>query len=308
MALYITVDGGTTNTRLYFVRDGNVTDTCKLSIGIRAEKAEYRAAIRNAIAELLKKQGVTAGDIAQILASGMITSEYGLCHLPHVTLPTGKRELHASMHREVFADISEIPWSFIRGARVDAESFADTDMMRGEETEVVGLFEQIGKEALYILPGSHSKHITVDAEGRITGLRTMMSGELFAAVMQHTILRDAADFTHNTILNADLEQGYTFCRANGINEALFKTRILQTRFGASPEACYSFLLGVILCDEVQAILNSGAQNVVIGGQAQFKHALAHLLTVYGSQHVEALSDAIVNCSVTLGAVKIYEAE
>ena len=35
MANYLTVDGGTTNTRIYLVRNGRVEDTQKLSVGAR---------------------------------------------------------------------------------------------------------------------------------------------------------------------------------------------------------------------------------------------------------------------------------
>ena len=185
----------------------------------------------------------------------MITSEYGLCNLPHTTLPAGKSELHAAMHKTLFSDICSIPWCFIRGVRADGGSLEDSDVMRGEETELMGLIENDRGDALYVLPGSHSKHISVDRDGHIIGFSTMMTGEFFATVMQNTILRDAADFDHNEIVDEKLFFGYEYALAHGINEALFKTRILKNIFGASKEECFSFLLGAVLCASVFNILS-----------------------------------------------------
>ena len=179
--------------------------------------------------------------------------------------------------------------------------------MRGEETELMGILDDAADSgALYVLPGSHSKHVSVDRDGRIVHFCTMLSGELFAAVIQNTILRDAADFEHNTLVGERLTEGYEYCRSHGVNESLFKTRILKNLFGASREECYSYLLGCVLCDEVKSILKRPEPTVVIGGQKQFREAISALLCRYGDKRVIALSDEDVAHSTALGAVKIFE--
>lgn len=133
----------------------------------------------------------------------------------------------------------------------------------------------------------------------------MMSGELFAAVMQNTILRDAADFEHSSLVEEKLTEGYEYTDAHGINEALFKVRILKNIFGATKEECYSFLLGVTLHAEVKAILVAKEKNVIITGQKQQKEAIARLLLGSGKT-VTVLDDERTSSSTALGAVKIYE--
>ena len=307
MKRYFTVDGGTTNTRITLVCDRSVRDTQKLSVGARNGADALKLALRDGIAAMLSAHSLGAEDVTAILASGMITSEYGLCNLPHLPLPAGCAELHAAMHCAAFSEITSIPWYFIRGVRSVTESIDGTDIMRGEETELMGILDGNPRGTLYVLPGSHSKHISVDGDGRITAFRTMLSGELFAAVMQNTILRDAADFDHNTIVEEKLFFGYDYALAHGINESLFKTRILKNIFDATREECYSFLLGVVLCDEVRAILSAKEETVVLGGQKQFREALGEILTKYGKKKVTVLSDETVAASTALGAIRVFEA-
>ena len=306
MANYITVDGGTTNTRASLVCHNTVLATKKMDIGVgKKDIAALKNAIKTAIAELLAENDLAEKEIECILASGMITSEYGLCNLPHLTAPAGAAELHHAMHKTTIADVSDIPFVFIRGVKKNGDDLDGTDMMRGEETELMGMLQGDRQGCLYVLPGSHSKHITVSDCGSIVDLRTMLTGELLAAVMGHTILRDAADLGSD-IDETALKSGFAYAQKRGINEALFKTRILKTLFNATKSQCYGFLLGCVLCDEVTSILQASEQTVILGGQKQLRTAMALLLKKYSDKTVVMLSDTQVAHSTALGAVRIYE--
>ena len=50
--------------------------------------------------------------------------------------------------------------------------------------------------------------------------------------------------------------GYKYCCRKGINEALFKTRVLKNIFKASPCELYSFYLGVVLCAEINELIKA----------------------------------------------------
>ena len=77
--------------------------------------------------------------------------------------------------------------------------------MRGEETQILGLLDELagdGPHAL-CLPGTHSKWATVE-HGRITTFHTAMTGELYAVLTQHSLLaalmdRDAAQ--HDVVVS-----------------------------------------------------------------------------------------------------------
>lgn len=139
MSTYISVDGGTTTTRVTLVRDYKILDTIKINVGARANMEDgnlLKGALKNAIAEILQKNELAESDITRILASGMITSEFGLCNLPHIFTPAGILEMHKNMHEQIFSEISSVPFVFVRGVKTKAECFENADMMRGEETEL----------------------------------------------------------------------------------------------------------------------------------------------------------------------------
>lgn len=308
MAVFLTIDGGTTNTRIGLLRDDVLTDTIKISGGAGAarQNAEgQKEAIRGGICTILQRNGLRECDVERILASGMITSEYGLCNLPHLIAPAGLTELHNGMVEISLPEISHIPFVFMRGVKLAGDSFADTDMMRGEETELMGIADPAFGECVYVLPGSHSKVIKTDAQGRIEQFSTLLSGEMFYALSQHTILGDAVDMTCAETDETYLLQGYRYAKENGINKALFKTRVLKNLFGCTAAQTGSFFRGAILCDEICEILRYPVSTVVVGGKKQMREATCIILRHTSNRQVHCLTDAEVEESVTRGQLRIY---
>lgn len=309
MTRYLTIDGGTTNTRISLVVDRKKTDTLKLSIGAGKSKENknlYICEIKSGIEEILSRNALHDEDVATIIASGMITSEYGLCNLAHICAPAGIRELHESMYKCDIPQISSIPFVFIRGVKCSGKSFADTDIMRGEETELMGIIDSAYGKCVYVLPGSHSKIIKTDEKDRICDFSTMLTGEMIYVLSQHTILKDAVDLSISEFDEKMLLCGFDTCKNEGINKALFKVRILKNIFNASPIECYSFFMGVVLCDELISIISSDAEKVVLAGKSQLKRAMAYILRNRSNLGVVVLDDSTVDASTALGAVRIFE--
>ncbi len=240
------------------------------------------------------------------MASGMITSEFGLCHLEHIKAPAGIRELHDGIEKVYLSEISEIPFAFIRGVKLASEGFENFDVMRGEETELMGIMNADYGECIYILPGSHSKIIKVDAEGRIADFSTMLTGEMISALSQQTILKDAVDLSLSEIDNEYLLLGYDYSVKEGINKALFKTRILKNFCGKDKKEVYSFFLGAVLSGEIKSIIESKAKTVVLGGRKQIKNAMAKILIKRDNKKVILLDENTVDMSTSIGAVRIFE--
>ena len=306
MNTYITIDGGTTSTRIRLLKDKKIIETIKLDIGVRNaidNRNGYIMAIKDAIDEIISRSNET---VVRILASGMITSEFGLCNLTHINIPAGVSELHNAMYETVIEEISNIPFVFIKGVKNDSEEVADFDMMRGEETELIGIIEKEYGECIYILPGSHSKVIKVDEQGRITSFSSMLTGEMIASLSQETILKDAVDLSTTEIDKDYLLKGYNLTEKEGVNKALFKVRILNNIFGCSKEEVYSFFLGVILHNEIMSIVKDETRTIVIGGRKQIKNAMAIILKDKTGKEVITLSDIDVDYSTSLGMIKIYE--
>ena len=309
MSLYIIIDGGTTNTRINLVENKKIIDDINLNVGARMgidNKNLLKAEIKKAIHKLLKQNNRNEKDVVRILSSGMITSEFGLCNLEHIKTPAGVDELHNGMKEIVLKEIADIPFVFIRGVKMDAQSFENTDIMRGEETEIMGLISADYGKCVYVLPGSHSKIISTDDTGKICSFFTMLTGEMIASLSQHTILKDSVDLNTYDINNEFLLKGYDYCKSEGINKSLFKTRILKNVFQCNAEELYSFFMGTVLCGEIQQIINLDAETVVIGGKSQIKVAMSVVLNARDNKKIVTLDDKIVNKSTSLGAIRIFE--
>ena len=311
MSIYITIDGGTTNTRVNLVKDGQVIECIKLGVGARVgiENGNLlRTEIKTAIEKLLSDNSLAEKDIVRILASGMLTSEFGLCKLDHIKTPAGIDELHSLMEEKLLSDISNIPFTFIRGVMKNADNFEDCDIMRGEETELMGIINPDYGQCLYILPGSHSKIILTVEKGSIVDFSTMLTGEMIAALSQNTILKDAVDLTVSDIEDKYLLMGYDYCKKEGINKSLFKVRILKNIFNCTKVETYSFFVGTVLCNEIERIINQKAESVVIGGKTQIRNAIVLILRERDTKKVITLDDNAVNLSTVHGAINIFESK
>lgn len=309
MSLYITIDGGTTNTRVSLVENRKIIDSIKLSVGARASMDNndlLRTEIKNALQKILQDNGKSENNVRCILASGMITSEFGLCNLEHIKAPAGINELHDSMFETTLKEITDIQFVFIRGVRVFSDSFENADMMRGEETELMGLINPEYGKCIYVLPGSHSKIIKTDDDGRICDFSTMLTGEMIASLSGHTILKDAVDLSTTEIDTEYLLKGYDYCESDGINKALFKARVLKNIFGCTKEEIYGFFIGVILCGEIRQIIKADAETVVVGGKTQIKNAMVCILKNRDNKRIVSLSEEKVSLSTALGAIRVYE--
>ena len=306
MAVYITIDGGTTNTRIRLVSNGQVISSGKISRGAASGmhgRDAWCSSISQMICQLLANAPRYADRISCILASGMITSEFGLYKVDHIPAPAGIGELHDNLVEVMLPDISELPFVFVPGVIQTGDTI---DMMRGEETELVGIREDAWGECIYVLPGSHTKIIETDAQGRISRFSTLLTGEMANALSGHTILADAVDLTMDTFDPAALSEGCRYSREYGINRALFQVRIRKNVRRQTPVEVYSFFLGCILSAEIDEILRYPQKTVVIGGRAPLRNALHTLLSEYGNKEVICLTDEAVELSVIRGVIRIYE--
>lgn len=309
MKRYVTIDGGTTNTRISLVEDRRVIASKKISRGAKAgidDREGLKIALKEAISALLCENSLTESDIIKILASGMITSEFGLYEVPHLIAPASIEELHANTVEVDFPEICSVPFVFVRGIKILGGELDSTDIMRGEETEIVGLMGDDAEECTYILPGSHSKIIKTDECGRVVDFSTMLTGEMIASLSSNTILKDAVDLSISEYDSDALKFGYSYADEHGLNKALFKVRILKNVMKNSPREVYSFFIGACLSGEIAEILALDTPKIVIGGKSQIKNATAILLKAFSDKEIVTVDDATVDSSTAIGVIKIFE--
>ena len=266
MADYITIDGGTTNTRISLCSGFRVIETLAFNVGAKKSidnKAILKDTIKNGIAEILKKNDYCENDIDVVLVCGMLTCEFGLLELEHICAPVGMAELHNNIYKCNMKEICDIPFAFIRGVKTECTTIENSDMMRGEETELMGVFSGDG---VYLFPGSHTKIILTD-NGKIVESKTMLTGEMISAIAKDTILSDAVKLQDFEIVKEDLFSGFEYADKLGMSEALFKVRILKNIFHKTDRELYSFFMGVMVYNEVRYIISKAPKKTVIGGKA-----------------------------------------
>ena len=261
---YLAVDSGTTNSRVWLMRDLKILDRRQVEVGVRntaidGNSRALMAGIRGAISEL---RGSGSGVNPRfVIAAGMITSNLGLHEVEHADAPAGMNELALKVEKRVFPEIDDLPFYFIPGVRSGPPKATlgqvnAIDIIRGEETEVLGALQKLKLDGplLYIHLGSHTKLIKVNGSNRIIGGRSTLAGELLQAVRSHTILRDS--LPQNSTESLDLrflDQGWDNARAYGFFRALYLVRVLHLSSNNSKECIQSFLLGSILSEEFRCL-------------------------------------------------------
>ena len=240
-------DWGTSNLRLYRMAGGQVAARVD-GPGIGKLEGSPQAALRAALAGL-----GADGPPEAIVLCGMAGSRGGLIEAPYAECPASARDWAQAA---VATRLDGIPMRVAAGLACK-DAGGRPDVMRGEEAQIFGAMalapEAAQATALYVLPGTHSKW-TMVADGRITGFRTFVSGELFDLLSSRSTLLAAGD--GGTAAQEDLgfAAGLELALAGGgLAGSLFATRSLQLRAGHSRRWALGFLSGLIIGDEVAAM-------------------------------------------------------
>ena len=299
----ITIDTGTTNTRTFLWDENrNMIAGKKAEVGVRntaidGNNDRLKKAVHDCLERLLENNNLTYNNISRVMACGMITSNVGLVEVPHVTAPAGLKELAQQAKSILLEDVCPLPILFIPGVKnglpdINMENFAVMDIMRGEEVESIAIMDHFPKDKPYllVLPGSHTKFVSVDKEGKMTGCLTTITGELLASITNDTIIADAvgrqfvneADYDREMML-----KGFVTSRDTGIGHACFSARILNMFVEKDKMKLANYILGVALQNDITAIKNSKAletdQNttVIVSGKNPLRQAIIDILIYDG---------------------------
>lgn len=245
MTPFVAVDWGTTNRRAWLLGpDGAPTDDLADDQGILAV-ADFPASVAG-----LRER--FAG--APLLMAGMIGSNRGWSEAPYVRSPAGLAELAAALHRPADG-VAIVP-----GIAYDTE--AASDVMRGEEVQIVGALAlgQLNGDELVCHPGTHSKWIELEA-GRIARFRTVMTGDIFAALKAKSILSDL--LAEPADRDAPFAAGVDWSlEHHDLTAELFavRARVLLGRALAADAA--SYVSGLLIGADVRAGLGRSRHDVV----------------------------------------------
>ena len=173
----IAIDWGSSSFRAYLMApNGEILDEVASGDGIGSVAAgAYPATLKRLIGRWLE-----AHPSLPVVASGMVGSRHGWREAAYVKCPAGPREV-ATQLTPVEADSRRV---HLAAGLSYVDEAAQPDVMRGEETEIFGVADSGAR--LIVLPGSHSKWAKVNGD-RVVAFKTFVTGELFAALRDHTV-------------------------------------------------------------------------------------------------------------------------
>jgi 2-dehydro-3-deoxygalactonokinase len=240
-AALVGVDWGTTHARAFLIDgDGAVIATRASALGLaRLDTRPFAAALD----ELL---GSWRDAPLPRIASGMIGSRNGWIEVPYVALPATLGALARGIGRTPGGELAVVPGVLGRDAA------GAPDVMRGEETELFSTDDAQAPRALFVMPGTHAKWVDARA-GAIEGFATFMTGEIYAVMLEHSILgRLAARGSDAGDDGAAFARGVAAgLRDGALAHDLFAARTLVLAGEMAASGVADFLSGLLIGREVR---------------------------------------------------------
>ena len=274
MELFLSCDWGTSAFRLRLVRmqDLQVLGELKTDQGIASVYAAwreqaalgrqqwYKRHLLQQVEQLRVELGIESLADLPLVVSGMASSSIGMMELPYALVPAG---LDGSGLKTEWLDLEGMKVLIISGLRTES------DVMRGEETKLVGLLDQLPaseRDQLILLPGTHPKHVVV-RKRQVVGFETYMTGEFFALLSSSGILAASVEKAGDL---SDLANRESFINAVIRSRELpvlhhsFLVRTNQLLLNKSKQQNYHYLSGLLIGEELKSV--KGGSVHLLGSQ------------------------------------------
>jgi 2-dehydro-3-deoxygalactonokinase len=240
----ILADWGTTNLRAWAVgHDGRILDRRNRGGGLLAVKDGRFAETFAAACEgwLQGPRPVPA------LLSGMVGSKMGWKEAPYLAAPVDLADL--AHHLCFVGDFPGTSIWIVPGVSLDDP--AQPEVMRGEESQILGALQTEAMESgVFLLPGTHAKWAIVEA-GRLVAFRTYMTGEIYGLLKSAGTIgqlmegegRDPAAFRRGVDRSRSPD-------AANLLHSLFSARTLGLLGGIPRTGLASYLSGLLIGAEM----------------------------------------------------------
>ncbi len=243
-AALLACDWGTTNLRAWTLDGaGGVVDGREFDLGVsRLQPGEAERAFHEVV-----RPGLAAERLPAILC-GMIGSNLGWTVVDYVACPAGLENLAGGFAR---VETGAAPAGIVPGVRGPGIA-GGADVMRGEETQVLGWLHadpaRLTGRRLICHPGTHAKWVVVE-DGRIVRFATFMTGELFAVLRRHSVLRSDAPAEDAQAFEEGLAAAG---RGDALAARLFTARARVAAEGKPADTTPSYLSGLLIGAEIAA--------------------------------------------------------
>lgn len=290
--VFISCDWGTSSFRLKLVNadSGKIIDELatdegcavmyqKWNANTSADRLQFYLQYLKDMTDELSRRTALALTGATIVISGMASSSIGMKEIDYAPLPFA---MDGSNAKAEWIDLPVIANKIllISGVR------HPNDVMRGEETQLVGVAAMSGfgeKAVTYILPGTHSKHVMVKNK-QIAHFKTYMTGEIFSVMTRCSILGQSVSAPIDAhIDDADREAflaGVGRSGASNLLHSLFSVRVNNIDNSFSKRGNYFYLSGLCIGAELGDLQDAGTEGLIVCGGSKmhmfYKLALERL--------------------------------
>jgi 2-dehydro-3-deoxygalactonokinase len=252
-AAFIAGDWGTSRLRLYLCdARGSVLARGE---GEGAAVPDCAGRFAAAVAAWDKAHGILPA-----VLGGMVGSTIGWKEVPYLNCPAKPQTIAgAALH----VDAGGRAVAILPGLSCTGRTGAP-DVMRGEETQILGAFrlhpDLARGRRLFCLPGTHAKWVAVQS-GAVMDFQTALSGELFELLRRHSVLaRDGGEVDSDS---PALTHGLDLVRANpdaDLLHLLFSTRARVVTGQMAKNDAASYLLGLVLGKDIATALKLFGRN------------------------------------------------
>jgi 2-dehydro-3-deoxygalactonokinase len=219
--------------------------------------------------------------------SGMIGSRQGWREVPYVACPAEPEEIAAGLER--------IDWgageAWIVPGLLDESRAGQPDVMRGEETQVLGALAALpAGGGLVCLPGTHSKWVRVEG-GVLQGFATYMTGEVFDLLQGHSILSRL--MTKGAVqVDRWFLEGVAVGQEGGLLNRLFSARSRALTGDLPEDEVRSYLSGLLIGDELASAVPAEPTEVHLLGAPTLAALYEAALEKLGHRVVRLDADAV----------------
>jgi 2-dehydro-3-deoxygalactonokinase len=226
---------------------------------LRVTNGNFGQALRAEVGDWL------ADGETHILLCGMVGSRQGWLEADYLPCPAGIDDLATALLPVPFPEAQVWLVPGVRGS----DDAGVPEVMRGEETAAMGILDACD-DALVCFPGTHSKWLQL-SDGRINSFTTFMTGELYGAVRNGTILgrmmtqgeSEAASIAGTAFLDGVARAG----QPGGLLHHLFGVRTLGLMGRLGEEDAASYLSGLLIGHEARAAMQGHAVVHLVGSAA-----------------------------------------
>jgi 2-dehydro-3-deoxygalactonokinase len=241
---FLACDWGTTNLRAWLVGNrGEILLRRSFPYGVaRLESGEAKKRFYEDVRPSM------GADTMPAYLCGMIGSDLGWTEVPHQACPADLGTLARALVKT-----EETPGVWIVPGLLGTGISVYPDVMRGEETQILGWIAQDSSRAcgrtLICHPGTHCKWAVIE-DGFIVRFVTAMTGELFDILRSHSILRsdepagDEIAFDEGIAAAAD---------GSALAARLFTTRTRVIAGMRRRQTSTSYLSGLLIAAEIASI-------------------------------------------------------